>query len=129
MSRLDEEEEYLTADQDVQSPFARRFEVLAELANNDRAIRKFFRGSGIGQVEIKCRRIPVDAQAIRRKLTLEGEDSAILIFARIEGRARAIIGRRVDASNPRCGTAAARRIKRTNRASVAPGTEVDDLTR
>lgn len=100
LSRLDEEEEYLTADRDVHSPFARRFEVVAELANNDRAIRKFFRGSGIGRVEIKCRRIPIDAQAIRRKLALEGEGSAILIFARIDGRARAIVGRRVDGPNP-----------------------------
>jgi len=97
LCRLDDEEEYLTADQPVYSPFARPFEVLASLSNNDREIRGYFRGSAVGQLEIKCRRIPVDAEAVRRKLPLSGDESAVLIFARISGRARALVCRRMPA--------------------------------
>jgi hypothetical protein len=93
---LDDEEEYLTADQALHSPFARPFQVLAQLSNNDREIRSYFRGSGVGQLEIKCRRIPVVAEAVRRKLPLTGDDSAVLIFARISGRARAVVCRRLQ---------------------------------
>jgi hypothetical protein len=97
LSRLDDEEEYLTADQAPHSPFAQPFEVLAQLSNNDREIRGYFRGSRVGRLEIKCRRIPIDAEAVRRKLSLTGDDSAVLIFARIGGRARAVVCRRVPA--------------------------------
>jgi hypothetical protein len=94
---LDDEEEYLTADQALHSPFVQPFEVLAMLANNDREIRGYFRGAGVGQLEIKCRRIPVDAEAVRRKLPLTGDDSVVLLFARINGRARAVVCRRLRA--------------------------------
>jgi hypothetical protein len=94
LARLDDEEEYLTADQTVDSPFVRSFEVLAVLPNNDREIRRYFRDSQIGRLEIKCRRIPIDVETLRRKLPLTGEQSAVLIFARIDGRARAVICRR-----------------------------------
>jgi hypothetical protein len=97
LSRLDDEEEYLTADQALHSPFVQPFEVLAMLANNDREIRGYFRGAGVGQLEIKCRRIPVDAEAVRRKLPLTGDDSVVLLFARINGRARAVVCRRLRA--------------------------------
>jgi hypothetical protein len=95
LTRLDDEEEYLTGDEPRHSPFVQRFEVLATLPNNDREIRGYFRGSGIGQLEIKCRRIPVDAEVLRRRIPLTGDKAAVLIFARIDGRARAIVCRRV----------------------------------
>jgi hypothetical protein len=93
-SRLDEEEEYLTGDSRSCSPFVRAFEVVAEIPNNDRAIRDHFRGAGIGEVEIKCRRIPIDAQSVRRRLSLSGTGRAVLFFARIQGRARCVVCRR-----------------------------------
>ncbi len=99
LTRLDDEEEYLTADHPLHSPFVRPFEVLATLSNNDREIRGYFRGSEVGPLEIKCRRIPVDAEALRRRLPLTGDESAVLIFARISGRARALVCRRVPASS------------------------------
>ena len=86
LTRLDDEEEYLTADAPLESPFVRPFEVLANLANNDREIRAYFRGSEIGALEIKCRRIPIDVEGLRRKLPLSGKKPAVLIFARIGGR-------------------------------------------
>jgi len=96
-SRLDPEEEYLTSETLIESPFARGFEVLAELPNQSRTIRQYFRDQNFGQVEIKCRRIPTNVEAVRRKLSLKGSEPAVLIFARIDGKAKAVICRRIDA--------------------------------
>ena len=95
LRRLDEEEEYLTSDALVQTPFAAPFEVLDLLPNNEREIRAWFRRQSIGQVEIKCRRIPIQADALRKRLPLQGDRPAVLIFARIGGKARAVVCRRV----------------------------------
>ncbi|MGD9853872.1 MAG: class I SAM-dependent methyltransferase [Planctomycetaceae bacterium] len=95
LDRLDEEEEYLTGDRLVSSGFVRAFEVLADLPNNERQIRRTFRESGFGQVEIKSRHVPVDADAVRRKLPLPGNEPGVLIYARVAGRTRALICRRV----------------------------------
>jgi hypothetical protein len=69
------------------------------LPNNDREIRRYFRGAGIGRLEIKCRRIPIDVESLRRKLPLSGQKAAVLIFARLNGRARALVCRRVSLAN------------------------------
>jgi hypothetical protein len=99
LARLDDEEEYLSGERPLASPFVRPFEVVAELPNNDREIRRYFRGAGIGRLEIKCRRIPIDVESLRRKLPLSGENAAVLIFARLNGRARALVCRRVSLAN------------------------------
>ena len=95
LTRLDEAEEYLTSEDWCESPFVRGFEVLAELPNNDRAIRKYFRDHPAGEVEIKCRHVPIQAEAVRRKLPLEGTGKAVLVFARIAGKTRAVVCRRM----------------------------------
>ncbi len=93
--RLDRAEEYLSSDRLVESPFFQAFEVHAALPNNERAIRQHFRRAGIGSVEIKARHIPIQADAFRRRLPLEGSKSAVLIFARVAGRSRALVCRRI----------------------------------
>jgi len=96
LQRLDDAEEYLTGVQPVESPFVRGFEVLANLPNNDKEIRRYFRQADFGQVEIKCRHIPIQAEAVRAKLPLNGSAAGVLIFARVAGKARAIICRRLN---------------------------------
>ncbi len=98
LSRLDPAEEYLTGPQLVQTGFVQAFEVLAELSNNPAEIRKYFRSSDFGQVEIKCRHIPIDADSIRRRLPLTGNQPGVLIFARVSGKSRALVCRRVAGS-------------------------------
>lgn len=95
LARLDQAEEYLTGPELVESPFVQGFEILAELPNNLHEIRKYFRGSRAGQVEIKCRRIPTDAETIRRRLPLPGDEPVVLMFARVGGKSRALVCRRV----------------------------------
>lgn len=92
--RLDREEEYLAGDQVPDSAFVRTFEVVADLPNNHTEIRKYFRASPFGQAEIKCRRIPIEIEALRKKLPLPGDEPGVLIFARVGGRARAIVCKR-----------------------------------
>lgn len=95
LDRLDPAEEYLTGAEPTRSGFVQSFEVLAELPNNASEIRKFFRGAEFGQVEIKCRHIPIEAESIRRRLPLSGHQSGVLIFARVAGKARALVCRRI----------------------------------
>ncbi|MBX3439768.1 MAG: hypothetical protein KF861_19920 [Planctomycetaceae bacterium] len=96
LERLDAEEEYLTGDRLVTSPFVQTFELLADLPNNDRQIRRWFREHAFGQVEIKSRHVPIDADMVRRKLPLAGQNAGVLIFARVSGRTRALVCLRTD---------------------------------
>jgi hypothetical protein len=71
---------------------------VAQLPNKEREIRDYFRTADVGALEIMCRRIPIDIEGLRRRLTLTGRASAVLIFARIDGRARAVVCWRPAAS-------------------------------
>jgi hypothetical protein len=96
LSRLDGAEEYLTGSGRVVSVFVKAFEIVADLPNNPGDIRAYFRTADFGQVEIKCRHIPIDAEQVRRRLPLGGSQPAVLIFARVSGRSRALVCRRID---------------------------------
>jgi hypothetical protein len=93
--RLDDAEEYLTGDQLVASPFLQAFRVVDNLPNNDKEIRRAIRTGCYGQVEIKCRHIPIKAESVRKKLPLNGTDPITLIFTRQAGKARAVICHRI----------------------------------
>lgn len=95
MARLDAAEEYLTGDELVDSAFVRAFEVEAELSNNPKDVRAYYRTSRFGQLEIKCRHIPVEIDRLRKQLELPGNDPGVLIFARVSGKARSVVARRV----------------------------------
>ena len=94
LNRLDDAEEYLTADHLVRSPFVRPFEVLAEMPNNEHDLRAWLRTSDFGQIEIKCRHIPVQAESLRRRLPLPGDQPGVVIIAKIGGKSRIVCARR-----------------------------------
>ena len=95
LARLDDAEEYLTSSTHCRSPFVVGFEVVASCPNNDKQIRKMVRDAHLASIEIKCRHVPVKVEALRRKLPLAGEGSGVLIFARVTGRTRAVLARRI----------------------------------
>jgi hypothetical protein len=95
LCRLDPAEEYLTADQLIHSPFVQTFEVLTILPNNERDLKAWLRTTEIGQLEIKCRHIPVQADTLRRRLPLAGSEPGVVVFARLDGKARIIGARRI----------------------------------
>jgi len=95
LRRLDDAEEYLTGDSPVESPFLQTFRVLDNLANNPKQYRRAVRANSFGQIEVKCRHIPIHAEDVRRKLPLDGSEPGVLIFARQAGRARAFVCERI----------------------------------
>ena len=96
LHRLDGEEEYLTGDAQVTSDFVTPFAVVDDLPHNDKQVRRYFREHDFGQVEIKCRHVPIDADKYRRKLSLQGRRRVTLIVARVDGRSRVLVCQRVD---------------------------------
>jgi len=92
--RLDAAEEYLSGDKLVQSPLCVPFETTGVVPNNPTAIRSAVRSEGWGTAEIKCRHVRTDADAVRRKLPLEGDAAGVLIIARIAGKTHALLARR-----------------------------------
>lgn len=95
VARLDDAEEYLTSHDPIDHPGVSSFRVLADLPNNDKTIRNYFRNGNFGQVEIKCRHVPVDAQKVRKKLPLNGKDAGVLLFVRLQGKTRAVVAERI----------------------------------
>jgi hypothetical protein len=98
LSRLDLAEEYLTSDEPHETPFAKPFRVLRDLPNNERTIKKGLRELDCGRLEIKARRLPLDVERLHRSLPTSGDRPLVLIFARVSGKARAVIAERV--TNP-----------------------------
>lgn len=94
LKRLDDTEEYLTGDSLVDSPFVRPFEVLENLPNNDRDVRRAFGRYKFGEAEIKCRHVPIQAEVVRRKLPMEGQGVGTLIYTRQAGRTKVVLCRR-----------------------------------
>lgn len=95
LKRLDAAEEYLTSDEFMTTPFAQPFHVVAELPYREKELRAWFREHPCGALEIKCRHIAVSADELRRRLPREGRDPAVLVIARIEGKSRAVVTRRL----------------------------------
>jgi len=99
LHRLDADEEYLTGDHHVHSPLVTGFEVRDELSHREKPLRRYFRTAGFGQLEIKCRRIPVAVDQLRRRLSLDGSAAGVLIIARINARARAVVCQRTGTTS------------------------------
>jgi len=93
--RLDDREEYISADAPSETSLAQCFRIEAVTANKPRAIRDVARAAGFGPLEIKCRHVGVDAEILRRKLKLDGDRPGVVIVAKIKGRTRAVIAHRV----------------------------------
>ncbi|MFT4123459.1 MAG: SAM-dependent methyltransferase [Microbacteriaceae bacterium] len=87
---------YLTGEERVDTPFARRFRVLAELPLDERRLGRELRERGIGTVEIKKRGVDVDPAALRARLKPAGDGSATVILTRVGQGRRALIAERDD---------------------------------
>jgi hypothetical protein len=93
--RLDDREEYLSAGEPSRTSLAQCFRIETVTANKPKAIREAARAAGFGPIEIKCRHVPVNAEALRRKLKLDGDRPGVVIVAKIAGKTRAVIAHRV----------------------------------
>lgn len=87
---------YLTADRPVEDPLVTRFRVREELPLREKMLAKHLREKGIGRLEIKKRGVDTDAEKLRRRLKLRGEDSATLFLTRQGTREIAILAERCE---------------------------------
>jgi predicted RNA methylase len=95
LHRLDDAEEYLASHQLISSPAITPFRVIANLPNNNKEIKKYFRDHPVREVEIKCRHVPTNADQLRKKLPLKGTGRTTLFIARLQGKTRALIAERL----------------------------------
>ena len=78
----------------VATPFAQRFEVLAEYPLDVKRLKRELAARGIGRLEIKKRGVDVDPAEFRTRLNLSGDGEATLVLTRRVGRRVAILARR-----------------------------------
>jgi hypothetical protein len=95
LQRLDPEEEYLTAAEVPCTGFTSAFRILAVLSANPRDLRKYLREHPAREYEILCRRIPTDAELLRRQLPPGDGPPLAIVICRIGGRARTVVASRI----------------------------------
>jgi len=95
MLRLDAEEEYLTIDQPPATSLVTALAVEAVLPAGIKQLRRHLRQQPAHHYEIKCRRLAIDVEDVRRQLPTGDAAPCVVVFCRIAGRARAVIARRV----------------------------------
>lgn len=104
---LDDAGGYLTAAAAVLTPFARCWEVVAELPWSLRAVRSWARSARVGRLTVKRRGPRFDVERWRRDLRLSGPEEAVVVVVDVAGRRRVLVLDRPDLSRaapaPRSG--------------------------
>ena len=95
MQRLDAEEEYLTSTECVSSGFVTAFRIEAVLSGNIKDLKQYLRKDPSTHYEVKCRRIPTNADVVRRQLPTGKAAPRVIFFARIAGRSTIVVTQRV----------------------------------
>jgi hypothetical protein len=93
--RLDPEEEYLTADAVPSTTFVTPFQVECVLPYNLKDLKRYLRSAPSQHYEIKCRRIPTDADAVRRQLPTGEGEPRVIVIARCGKRSHIVVTRRL----------------------------------
>jgi SAM-dependent methyltransferase len=86
---------WITADRQVNTPFAQGFRVTMTMAFDEKKLKRELSARNIGILEIKKRGIDVDPAQLRTRLGLAGTDAATLILTRVAGRRTAILAHRL----------------------------------
>ncbi len=84
---------YLTADERLQTPFARRFELEDWFPFQLKRLRHYLRDRGIGRVTIKKRGSPLEPATLQRQLRLQGDKERIIFLTHVLGEPAVLIGR------------------------------------
>jgi len=83
---VDEHLAYVTSDGSFSSPFARGYEVLAELPYREKALRAALRERNVGALTIKKRGVDIVPEQLRKRLALTGDEAATIVLTRAAGR-------------------------------------------
>jgi hypothetical protein len=99
LMRLDAEEEYLTSDQIPSTAFVTAFRIEAVLSNSVKELKHYLRKSPSQHYEVKCRRISIEADVVRRQLPTGSEPPRVIIFAKVAGRGAIVVAHRVTGAS------------------------------
>jgi hypothetical protein len=90
-SQLDESIAYLTADESIETPFARSWQVEAWLPFQLKRLRAALREREVGHVVVKKRGSPIQPEALIHDLRLRGEANRVIFLTQWAGKPIAII--------------------------------------
>lgn len=83
--QLDRDIAYLTADQEIPSPFARVWQIEDWFAFNVKRLRSFLRERNVGQITVKKRGSPLQPQELIRMLRLQGDHQRVVFLTHLDG--------------------------------------------
>jgi len=72
---------WLSSDHPVTSPFIRSFAVIEALPSDPKSLRRALRERGVGALTIKGRLTGIDPDALRKRLDLDGPNTATIVIA------------------------------------------------
>lgn len=94
LARTAADEEYLTGPTRPATSLAASFRIDEVLPAGLKPLRQALRRQPRQSYEIKCRRLKVDVEAVRRQLPVGDGPPAVIIFCRVAGHGRAILAQR-----------------------------------
>ncbi len=83
---------YLTADDYLETPFARCYSIEDWLPFQLKRLRRYLRDRGIGHVTIKKRGSPLDPATLQKQLRLQGDEQRIIFLTHVLGEPAVLIG-------------------------------------
>jgi SAM-dependent methyltransferase len=93
--QLDPDIAYLTAPDLRPTPFARAYTIEEALPFQLKRLRERLRALQVGRVTVKKRGSPLEPEALIQQLRLAGPEERVVVLTHVEGKAWALIGKRV----------------------------------
>ncbi len=90
-TKLDDHIAYLSSDEQIETPFARRFPIDDSFPFQLKRLRRYLRERDIGQVTIKKRGSPLEPDTLRRQLRLRGEKACTIFLTFVEGETAVLV--------------------------------------
>jgi SAM-dependent methyltransferase len=83
---------YLTADERLETPFARRFALEGWFPFQLKRLRQYLRERRVGRVTVKKRGSPLEPAALQRQLRLQGDEERIIFLTHVLDAPAVLIG-------------------------------------
>jgi SAM-dependent methyltransferase len=88
---LDQHIAYVTSAASYRTPFAKGYRVLEELPYREKQLKLALKQRGIGRLTIKKRGVEIDPAALRKRLSLAGDNEGTLVLTRASGIGTALL--------------------------------------
>jgi hypothetical protein len=90
-SLLNPQVAYLTSDALISTPFAAAYEIVDIFHFSLKRLQAYVREHSIGQITVKKRRFPLDADEVTRRLRLKGSSAATVVLTRLNDAPTVIV--------------------------------------